>query len=185
MESPKGGWLVIQRRRDGSVDFSRQWNQYRSGFGDVSGEHWLGNDNIFLLTNQERYQLRIDLWDFSGNRVHALYSDFKIDGERDGYKLHISGYTGSAHDAMQRHNHRMFSTPDRDNDVRREANCAHEWEAGWWFDHCWYALLNGPYQNRSDVSWRGLAWNSWKREQLKASEMKIRPVNDQHTPDRQ
>lgn len=81
MESPKGGWLVFQRRRDGSVDFNRRWNEYRSGFGDVSGEHWLGNDNIFLLTNQGRYQLRIDLWDFAENRVHALYSEFKIDGK--------------------------------------------------------------------------------------------------------
>lgn len=81
MDSPNAGWLVIQRRKDGSVDFRQLWDKYRSGFGDVSGEHWLGNDNIFLLTNQGRYQLRVDLWDFSGNRVYAIYSSFKIDGE--------------------------------------------------------------------------------------------------------
>ncbi|XP_012943904.1 fibrinogen C domain-containing protein 1-A [Aplysia californica] len=176
MDSPGGGWLVFQRRRDGSVKFDRDWAEYRHGFGDISGEHWLGNDNLFLLTNQARYQLRVDLWDFSGNRVHAIYSNFKIDGERDQYRLQVSGYSGSAKDSLAKHNNKKFSTLDQDNDGRREASCAHEWEGGWWFDNCWFALLNGPYHNRSDVSWRGLAWNHWKREQLRASEMKFRPV---------
>ncbi|GFO25420.1 fibrinogen c domain-containing protein 1-like [Plakobranchus ocellatus] len=176
MDSPGGGWLLLQRRRNGRQSFNRNWAAYRAGFGDVAGEHWLGNDNIFLLTNQGRYQLRVDLWDFSGNRVHALYTNFKVDGERDQYRLHVSGYSGSAQDSLHRHNQKKFSTPDRDNDSRSEASCAQEWEAGWWFDNCWFALLNGPYHNKSDVSWRGLAWNHWKREQLRASEMKIRPV---------
>uniref|UniRef100_A0A2C9JNA2 Fibrinogen C-terminal domain-containing protein n=1 Tax=Biomphalaria glabrata TaxID=6526 RepID=A0A2C9JNA2_BIOGL len=121
MDTPKGGWLVIQRRRDGSVNFTQSWDKYRSGFGDVSGEHWLGNDNIFLLTNQDRYQLRVDLWDFAGNRVYAVYSSFKIDGERDGYKLHITGYSGSAQDSLHKHNGKKFSTMDKDNDARNGA----------------------------------------------------------------
>jgi hypothetical protein len=177
MDSPGGGWIVFQRRKDGSVKFDRNWDEYRHGFGDISSEHWLGLDNLFLLTNQARYQLRVDLWDFSGNRVHAIYSNFKIEGERDGFRLQVSGYSGSAKDSLQKHHNKKFSTRDRDNDGRRDASCAHEWEAGWWFDNCWFALLNGPYHNRSDVSWRGLAWNHWKREQLMASEMKFKPAN--------
>uniref|UniRef100_A0A182FQ98 Fibrinogen C-terminal domain-containing protein n=1 Tax=Anopheles albimanus TaxID=7167 RepID=A0A182FQ98_ANOAL len=40
-----GGWLVMQSRYDGTVDFLRNWTEYRNGFGDVEAEHWLGLDN--------------------------------------------------------------------------------------------------------------------------------------------
>ncbi|PIK59867.1 fibrinogen-like protein A [Apostichopus japonicus] len=56
-----GGWTVIQRRVDGSVDFYRTWNEYKQGFGFLKREFWLGNDQISDLTNQKDYELRIDM----------------------------------------------------------------------------------------------------------------------------
>ena len=175
MDTPPGGWLVIQRRTDGKVSFTHNWDEYRQGFGDVTSEFWLGNDNLFLLTNQLHYELRIDLWDFYGSRVYAQYLHFKLDGERDRYRLHVSNHTGTAPDSFLNHNKMYFSTPDRDHDNYPGYHCAREWGAGWWFNNCWFAILNGQYYNTTDVDYRGISWNEWKSEQLKGCEMKIRP----------
>jgi hypothetical protein len=33
---------VLVNRLDGSVDFNRRWTDYENGFGNMSGEYWLG-----------------------------------------------------------------------------------------------------------------------------------------------
>ena len=49
---------VFQRREDGSTDFKRAWHRYHFGFGNLSGEHWLGkqsvNDPLSNLVRQRR-----------------------------------------------------------------------------------------------------------------------------------
>ena len=37
-DTSNGGWLVVQRRQDGSVDFNRTWVEYEDGFGKLTGE---------------------------------------------------------------------------------------------------------------------------------------------------
>lgn len=75
--APGGGWTVFQRRRDGSVSFNHGWSEYRDGFGEPRGEHWLGNQHLHRLSNQGHYSLRIDLQDWSHAHKHALYHTFR------------------------------------------------------------------------------------------------------------
>ena len=54
METDGGGWLVIQKRINGSVDFYRNWTDYVYGFGDLEGEFWYGLENIHALPHHTR-----------------------------------------------------------------------------------------------------------------------------------
>lgn len=66
---------VIQRRDDFGEpreNFNRDWSDYKNGFGDPAKEFWLGNENIYMLTNNEEYILRIELEDFEGNKRLVL-----------------------------------------------------------------------------------------------------------------
>ena len=61
----------------------------------------------------------------------------RVEGEDQGYKLHIGGYTGTAGDSMAAaggwsNNGMKFSTWDRDNDKNGATNCA-KYYGGWWF----------------------------------------------------
>lgn len=177
MDTPPGGWLVIQKRNTGKLNFNFFWKEYREGFGNIAAEYWLGLDNMFLLTNQDHYELRVDIWDFDDNKVYELYKTFKIDGERDKYKLNVQGAEGSARDSLINHNRMKFSTIDSDNDNYPGYHCAKEWQCGWWFNGCFNSLLNGEYTNKSlkDFSLPSISWNTWKKKQLAKTEMKIRP----------
>lgn len=38
--------------------------------------------------------MRVDLWDFYDSRVYSEYRTFRVEGERDGYRLTVGNYTG-------------------------------------------------------------------------------------------
>ena len=89
-----GGWLVFQKRLDGSVDFYRGWAEYKHGFGSLTGEVWLGLDKIHRLTSSGSYKLRVDLEDFAGNPYYAEYDLFEAASEGEKYELSVGSYTG-------------------------------------------------------------------------------------------
>ena len=89
-----GGWTVFQKRQDGSVDFYRGWADYKQGFGNLNGEYWLGLDKVHRLTNNGKYQLRVDLEDFAGNTAYAEYDSFGVASEGNKYKLSLGNYSG-------------------------------------------------------------------------------------------
>ena len=51
MTTDGGGWTMLQRRFDGSVDFNQNWTICENTFGNLTGEHWLGLINMHRLIN--------------------------------------------------------------------------------------------------------------------------------------
>ena len=90
-----GGWTVFQKRLDGSVDFYRYWADYKLGFGNLTGEFWLGLEKIHLLTPDNNNMLRVDLEDFEGDTAYAEYNMFGVMSEDDKYKLIFGSYSGN------------------------------------------------------------------------------------------
>ncbi|XP_053110496.1 fibrinogen-like protein 1 isoform X3 [Hemicordylus capensis] len=190
--SEGGGWTVFQRRSDGSQNFDRDWAEYEQGFGDFAspdGEYWLGNKNLHYLTSQGNYTLRIDMSDFMDEQRYAQYENFRIADEQNSYMMNCGQYSGTAGDSFTggfhpevkwwaNHRGMKFSTKDRDND-NYEKNCAEEDKAGWWFNRCHSANLNGLYYNGpySAATDNGIVWYTWHGwwYSLKSVVMKVRP----------
>ncbi|KAM4696030.1 ficolin-1-like [Rhinophrynus dorsalis] len=179
MHTDGGGWIVFQRRWDGSVDFYRDWKAYKTGFGSRLNEFWLGNDNIHLLTSSGTWELRVDLQDFENTKHFAKYTSFKLMGESEKFQLLIGAFVeGTAGDSLTGHNNMKFSTKDQDNDIY-EKNCAVQFKGAWWYTNCHGSNLNGQYLLGKHTSHAdGINWYNGKGHfySYKYSEMKIRPV---------
>lgn len=173
-----GGWTVIQRRVDGSLNFYRRWSEYKVGFGQRHHEHWLGNENIHLLTTQAglsgseaMVQSRIRSRDRGNTLFTNSYKSFRIEDEQNNYRLHVTGHSGDYFGQyFATDNSGMeFSTFDRDNDGATHYNCAQDVQyAGWWINgsanRCTRygrTNINGPYDefatrnSKERITWGG------------------------------
>ncbi|XP_055626614.1 ficolin-1-like [Toxorhynchites rutilus septentrionalis] len=173
-----GGWTIIQHRFDGSVDFRRPWQEYKSGFGHLRGEFWLGLEKVHRLTYGEPHELHVVLEDFDGKRVTAKYSEFAIGSEHESFAMTKLGeYSGTAGDSLSSHKNGLFTTLDRDNDQNGGANCAQIYSGAWWHISCHASNLNGLYlRGTTDTYATGMCWNAFRgyHYSLKISKMMIR-----------
>ena len=94
MTTDGGGWTIIQKRKDGSVDFNIMWTDYKNGFGKLNGEFWLGLEKIHRLTSIDANTLKIAMKSFSGEKKQASYSLFSVGDEASGFVLTAKNYTG-------------------------------------------------------------------------------------------
>ena len=83
-------FIVVQRRRAPfDLPFNRTWNDYKNGFGDVSGEFWLGLEKLHRITNQPyvKYSIRFEMKLKAGKSYYSESNDFYIAGEKELYKI--------------------------------------------------------------------------------------------------
>ena len=85
MTTDGGGWIVIQRRIDGSVNFNRGWSDYKNGFGDVNSEYWLGNEFVHQYTkSQPLSEMMVEAEMFNGDTAQIRLNGFRLDAESTG-----------------------------------------------------------------------------------------------------
>ena len=185
MTRDSGGWTVIQKRFDGTVSFDRTWDEYKEGFGEASGEYWLGNELIHQLTKDTTTEIRITGTRFDNSQKHIIARGFWIENESQKYKLHAGDRiygneymfnNWKAHDLMS------FSTRDADNDIAVYKDCADIHVGGWWYRQCQQINPNGPYSQTEllKVQRVGLLWYSYigTSKSLKEFEISIKRYLD-------
>nr|XP_004542448.1 angiopoietin-related protein 4 [Maylandia zebra] len=181
-----GGWTVIQRRQDGSVDFDQLWDAYEKGFGSLNGEFWLGLEKIYSIAKDGSYILNIKLSDWVDD-LATVRLPFQLGGQETKYSLQIQkGGTFSDLEsslATDTASGLPFSTHDQDNDQKSDTNCAKHLSGGWWFSNCGRSNLNGRYFQSPPPKQRhqrkqGIFWKTWRGRYypLKSSMMMIAPA---------
>ncbi|XP_045189256.2 ficolin-1-A-like [Mercenaria mercenaria] len=175
METSGGGWTVFQRRQDGSENFNRKWIDYAFGFGNLSGEFWLGNEFIHRLTSVAPQELLIELEDFENDHRHAAYGLFSVGSAEEAFKLSVNFFTGNVTDTLVSHHNGLgFSTSDHGSST----DCSNSYKGGWWYGKCHSVNINGLYLKGNHTSYaNGVNWKAWHgyHYSLKKTEMKFRP----------
>ncbi|XP_066925233.1 angiopoietin-1-like [Clytia hemisphaerica] len=170
MTTEGGGWIVMQKRFDGSEDFYHDWATYKEGFGNVDGEYWLGNEFIHQYTNRFSTTLRVDASGFDGQTNFITLDGFYLQGEASKYRIYFQANT--CHQSTSPHNlcrswylshGYTFSTLDQDNDSHRTQHCATSMKMGWWFEACGDIGLNGSYSADGVLpsNKQGIYWQHW------------------------
>ncbi|XP_035698658.1 uncharacterized protein LOC118431524 [Branchiostoma floridae] len=162
MDTDGGGWTVIQRRLDGSVPFNRTWEDYKRGFGNKTGEHWLGNDYLHLLTYQKNYSLRVDAIPrgiyYPSTCSHGY---FRVSDENNNFKLDLGPTEGIGiicDQMISIHSGCPFSTVDKNNNGinkhSRALSCAKRYGGGWWYKYVSCGHMTGFNQQWNFCSFK-------------------------------
>ena len=191
-ETDGGGWIMYQRRVDGTLNFTKTWDEYKDGFGHNGGnmtELWLGNENVYQLI--QSYQnmwvtLRIEIDTFRGVSHWIEVSDFKLGNELLRYSILFQNGDASESGVLTRwneHKRHTFKTFDNDDGA---TNCLDTYKGGWWYSlRCGQTLLNGIYRGTPPpVSIGGYMWlyaGTIKPGLLERTRMMFRP--DMHRCD--
>uniref|UniRef100_A0A914X4H8 Fibrinogen C-terminal domain-containing protein n=1 Tax=Plectus sambesii TaxID=2011161 RepID=A0A914X4H8_9BILA len=93
-----GCWTAIQSRTFGSMDFNLTFDQYRNVIGRATSppsDFYLGNDNIYTLTNQKNMQLWVEIKDCDSVVTSETYTSFRIGNLSEKFSLHTDNVGGA------------------------------------------------------------------------------------------
>ena len=172
-------WTLFQWRFDGTLDFNRNWTDYKNGFGDLNSEFWLGNDKIHQLTSRGSHSFQfVFYYGIERKLSNGTYGRFQVANETDNYRIEVSQFIGgNGGDAFSPHNGMGFSTPDRDNDITT-GFCAQDYKNGFWFAKCWCIHPNGLYRPNqactTEIGWRCIMNDKVGDQPVLGTELKIR-----------
>lgn len=170
-----GGWMLIQRRTNGDVNFTRGWNDYENGFGNLSGDFWLGLDNIHILSNPPVEVMIEGITQDTNEAVWERYSNFTVDNAGSNFTLHMNT-NGTYNNAAKQHSYTVSNGFGRHNgypfstfDHQSKYYCSGYDNGGWWYTDCWNVLINNNYNH---MNMRG----SLSFAMIRKTKMKIRTM---------
>ncbi|XP_039250431.2 ficolin-1-A-like [Styela clava] len=143
-------YYVIQRRIDGSVDFDREFEDYVSGFGNMTGNFWIGLETIHLLTSSAKYWkldfvMKEDSEPETGN---VRFMNFKLGNRSTNYRFDYTDFGSKSGEALKTHFEGMKNMNFQ---VRDKEGRGCPGKSGWWFNDDTICSLNGPYNGKPGV----------------------------------
>ena len=150
MDLEGGGWTVFHRRfLPFTQDFAKEWSDFKTGFGDVSDQFWLGNDFLHEMTTtatSQKHYVMVYGKKEDGTEAISKYGSFYIENDENFYRMNfnntlLSGIhslkDNSKIDNRKDNNGMAFSTKDKDNDLIEDKSCVNYYETGaFWLNKC-------------------------------------------------
>ncbi|XP_017152675.1 ficolin-1-like [Drosophila miranda] len=128
------GWTVVMRKIDCCTDsFSKNWTEYKQGFGEINGTFFIGLEKLHLMTKASPQKLYLYAKE-NGKEFFGKWFDFRLGNEDEGFNLKsISHLNGTIYDYFQGQVNVTFSTYDRENYVEEYYRPAYVNHGGWWY----------------------------------------------------
>nr|KAG5709726.1 hypothetical protein BaRGS_027751 [Batillaria attramentaria] len=126
---------TVLSRTSTATSFNRTWQEYKDGFGDASGDYFIGLERLHQLTTSKDYELRFRVRLDNKTNYYQYYRSFVLNDESENYSFTFN-YTLHFQvlgDCLGNLQGVGFSAFDRDNDGDSSINCAQQNGGGWWF----------------------------------------------------
>eukprot|EP00092_Neocalanus_flemingeri_P103558 GFUD01132542.1.p1 GENE.GFUD01132542.1~~GFUD01132542.1.p1 ORF type:complete len:281 (+),score=100.20 GFUD01132542.1:140-982(+) len=175
-------WITIQRRGQfgkAANFFAKSMDDYKTGFGNTTGDFWLGLDELARLTKDGKWEMQVDLVDYADKTYSGVYHKFRV-GAGPRYELEVGQYDSSkstmGDDVFSYHNKMAFSTKDVDQDIHSgDCSNTHGGHGGWWYQECHHININGENTGNDKKDYTGMTVHTgggWY-VMIKETEMKM------------